>query len=251
MATDLDVPLESLEPKHLRRFLTQWMDSPAYHNYMLALLVRVYAQAVREGRIDRNPAKEVERQAPPKRDTYISDEAYAKVMAQLPAEWMVRACDLVYLLSQRPGDVLDLQHSNLDWDVPSVWLEQLKTGQPVEVVMNEDLEATVRWFLAWKKEQGIASPYLICTPRGHRSGAGKRVSTEYLSKKFAQAVKDAGFPAGEYKLKDLRPKSLTDEFVEAGDSDKGGHKSEEMKRYYRRGHLPMRAQANVRRVTDG
>jgi integrase len=210
----------------------------------------VFAQAVREGRIDRNPAKEVERLAPPKRETYLPNEAYSRIMAKLPAEWMVRACDLIYLLSERPSDVLGLQDRNVDWDVPSVWLEQSKTGQPIEIVMNEDLAETLRWFKDWKKSQGIASPYLVCTPKSHRGGPGRRVRAEYLSKAFAQAVKEAGYQAGEYKLKDLRPKSLTDEFVEAGDSEKGGHRTERMKRYYRRGQLPMRARTNVKRVTN-
>lgn len=248
-AEDLQIPLEALEPKHLRRFLAPWIDSPAYYNYLLALLARVYAQAVREGRIDRNPAKEVERLAPPKRETYLPDEAYSRIMAQLPAEWMVRAFDLIYLLSERPSDVLGLQDRNVDWGVPSVWLEQSKTGQPIEIVMNDDLVENLRWFKGWKKDLGIASPYLVCTPKGHRGGPGRRVRAEYLSKAFAQAVKDAGYKAGEYKLKDLRPKSLTDEFVEAGDSEKGGHRTERMKRYYRRGQLPMKARTNVRRVT--
>ena len=78
---------------------------------------------------------------------------------------------------------------------------------------------------------------------------GQRVMVCHLSRLFTDAVKDA---SGRVKnettgkrvrptLRDRRPKALTDEFEVAGDTDKGGHKTEAMKRHYRRKRLPMRA----------
>lgn len=79
-----------------------------------------------------------------------------------------------------------------------------------------------------------------------RRSAGEPVSVAYVSRAFAKGVTAAGFEKGTYTLRDLRPKGLTDEYLTAGDSDKGGHKTEAMKRHYRRVELPMRAKNNLR-----
>ncbi len=78
---------------------------------------------------------------------------------------------------------------------------------------------------------------------------GQRITVGYLSGLFTEAAKETRVRVKNETtgkrvrptLRDLRPKALTDEFVVGGDSDKGGHKTEAMKRHYRRKRLPMRA----------
>jgi len=98
-------------------------------------------------------------------------------------------------------------------------------------------------------QQDIHSPYLICYPRTMaRRFIGQRITVGYLSGLFTEAAKETRVRVKNETtgkrvrptLRDLRPKALTDEFVVGGDSDKGGHKTEVMKRHYRRKRLPMR-----------
>ncbi|HKJ88024.1 MAG TPA: hypothetical protein VKA48_05910, partial [Gammaproteobacteria bacterium] len=258
-ADALAVPLADASTRLVRQFLQGWLDHPAYYNYLRAVLSRMFQEAVDEGRLDKNPVREVTRRQAPKRDTYITDDHYRAICAEL-AEWQARAVDLLYLLSQRPGDVLGLRTArDIDWqgftdaETGEVWpvirFTAAKTGQPMEVVMNEALLATVQWFQDWKRRQGLVSPYLICYPKDSRQ-AGKRVRVDHLSRAFREAVEAAGIARNTYTLRDVRPKSLTDEWVAAGDSDKGGHKTEQMKRYYRRIVLPMRARTNVTNLRE-
>ncbi len=156
----------------------------------------------------------------------------------------------MYLLSHHPSDVLNLRESDVHGD--EIHFVNTKTDQPMVIEMNEDLRETVDWFRRWKRQQNLHSPYLVCHPltATYRRMIAQPVAVEYISRRFTAAVTAAGFPPGTYTLRDLRPKGLTDEYVIAGDSDKGGHKTEAMKRHYRRIKLPMRARSNLHRISE-
>ena len=65
---------------------------------------------------------------------------------------------------------------------------------------------------------------------------------------------NAGFEPGQYWLADLRKKGLTDEFVGQGENDKGGHKTQTMKNYYRLVQPPKRARntlVDIRKAAGG
>lgn len=74
--------------------------------------------------------------APKRRDVYLPDEHYTATTAQLQ-EWQARACDLCYLTSQRPGDVLALEEENIVGD--EIHLVQAKTGTAMVIEMNSTL----------------------------------------------------------------------------------------------------------------
>ena len=182
--------------------------------------------------------------------TYITDDHYVRIRDALPEEWFKRACDLIYLLSHRPGGVLSLRETDIVDN--EICFTTRKTDQDMEIEANSDLIETIEWFRAWKRQQNIHSPHLVCYPRHMaRRFIGKPVPVEYLSRRFTDAVETAGFARGTYTLRDLRPKGLTDEFEVAGDSDKGGHKTETMKCRYRRKRLPMRAKSNLKLPESG
>jgi len=232
--------------KLLRKFLSQWLNNPSYYNYVKAVLSKVLETAVDEGLLERNPATDISNRRVPKRDVYLPDNDYIPIMQKLLEEWHVQTCELIYLVSHNPVDVLLLRDAN-DIKGNKIHITRSKTEQDVVIEMNEDLAATVEWFRRWKRRQGITSPYLICHPLDapRRSMISQPVSVEYISRRFTQAAIAAGFKPGTYTLRDLRAKGLTDEFEIAGDSDKGGHKTEAMKRYYRRIKSPMRAKSNL------
>ena len=176
-------------------------------------------------------------------------------------EWEARACDLVYLISHRPGDVLRLRDEE-PWvryvdDKVVVSFTATKNEQAVEIVdhvgTEGGIEATLAWFRQWKKEQGIHSPWVVCYPKTARKrDIARPVSRDYLSRRFAEAVVAAGFPAGTYTLRDLRKTGLTDEARLAGAATmKGGHKTEQMRQYYVVGGVPQRVRNNLVVIRGG
>lgn len=247
-----------------RQFLARWIASPAYYNYIKAVLSRLFAQAVDEGLLDANPCAEVIRRAVARREVVLPMEDYLKITAQLE-EWEARACDLVYLISHRPSDVLRLQDKapwvryELKWDEKReeermavvVSFTATKNEQAVEVSDWVDaeggIEATLAWFRKWKTEQEIVTPHVVVYPKtARRKDIGRAVSRDYLSRRFAEAVTKAGFEAGRYTLRDLRKTGLTDEARIAGEATKkGGHKTEQMRQYYVVGSVPQRVRNNL------
>ena len=240
--------------RDVRQFLSQWIASPAYYNYVKAVISRMFAHAVDEGLLDANPVTEVVRRAVARREVVCPMADYLKITASLE-EWEARACDLIYLISHRPGDVLRLRDQEpfvryADGRVV-ISFTATKNEQAVEiaddVATEGGIEATLQWFREWKKSQGIVSNAVVVYPKtARRQDVGRPVSRDYLSRRFAEAVVYAGFPAGAYTLRDLRKTGLTDEARIAGEATKkGGHKTEQMRQYYVVGGVPQRVRNNL------
>lgn len=244
--------------RDVRQFLSQWIASPAYYNYVKAVISRMFAHAVDEGLLDANPVTEVVRRAVARREVVCPMADYLKITASLE-EWEARACDLIYLISHRPGDVLRLRdqepfvryETRDDRRVVVVSFTATKNDQAVEIVDDVEtdggIEAALHWFRDWKKAQGIVSSAVVVYPKtARRQDVGRPVSRDYLSRRFAESVVYAGFPAGAYTLRDLRKTGLTDEARIAGEATKkGGHKTEQMRQYYVVGGVPQRVRNNL------
>ncbi len=248
----------SVRTRDVRAFLARWISSPAYYNYVKAVLSRMLAQAVDEGLLDVNPVGDVVRRATARREVVLPMADYLKITAQLE-EWEARACDLIYLISHRPSDVLRLR-DEAPWvryevrdgrDVVVVSFTATKNEQAVEIAddlqAQGGIEATLQWFRRWKEEQGIVSKAVVVYPKtARRQDVGRAISRDYLSRRFAEAVTKAGFEAGTYTLRDLRKTGLTDEAQLAGEAtNKGGHKTEQMRQYYVVGSVPQRVRNNL------
>ena len=106
------IPIAGLKVVHLKQFLSKWIGSPNFYNYMLSLCSRFLQYAVDEGILDTNPASEIERRTVAKRDTYMPDADYVSITG-LMAERDARACDLLFLISHNPQDVLKLREEQV------------------------------------------------------------------------------------------------------------------------------------------
>lgn len=239
-----------------RQFLSPWrLSKPHYHNYMKALLARMFQAAVDDGLIRQSPMDDVNKTPTPTRDIYIKDAPYVAITEHME-EWEARACDLLYFVSHRPSDVLALTDANISYyeQRSTRWVQltftAAKNDQPMEIFDLADgvLEETLQWFRDWKRSQGIISPYFVVYPTtSRRRSIGKPVSTEYLSRRFAAAVVLAGYAKGAYQLRDVRKKGLNDEAILAGKpTEKGGHNTEQMKRHYVTSRLPKRVRNRLR-----
>ena len=157
---------------------------------------------------------------------------------------MARVCDLLYMLSSRPGDAFKIKESNLYLDAGEYGEvhfghSKTKVGQIIE--MNAEMRELVDWFLLFKRRYRIFNRALLCYPPYMRRVAGKPITLHFMQDEWAAAVVRAGFTKGQYRLADLRKKGLTDEFIGQGENDKGGHKTQAMRDYYRLQQPPKRA----------
>ncbi|HXF44878.1 MAG TPA: hypothetical protein VNK91_02050 [Burkholderiaceae bacterium] len=242
-----------LTTRHLRQYLARWIGSPNYYNYQKAVLSRLCQDLVAEGLLDANPIADVDRQATGRRMVYVPMDHYLAITDKLP-EWLARACDLIYLISHRPSDVLRLKDEppgiRYEGDDVVVSFMPTKNEQAVEIRDRigtaGGIEATLAWFRQWKKDQGIVSPYFVVFPKGsRRRDVGRPINRDYLSRRFAEAAAAAGL-AGRYQPRDLRKKGLTDEARLVGAAtNKGGHKTEAMRQYYVVGGIPVRVRGNL------
>lgn len=247
-SAELAVPITEVKPTLLRKYLSRWLGKPSHYNYQKAVLSRVMQSAIDDGLIETNPITAIVSRPVMERTVYISDDDYVAVTGKLET-WQAKACDLLYMVSHRPNDVLSLREDQVIDN--EIRFTARKNDVDMAIEMNDDLAGIVEWFKQWKADLNIVSPHLVVYPTtSRRSSIGKPVSVGYLSRKFAAAVVAAGFEPGTYALRDIRPKGLTDEFRIAGDSDKGGHLTDVMKRRYRRIRLPMRAKNNLRKIRD-
>lgn len=75
------------------------------------------------------------------------------------------------------------------------------------------------------------------------------VRHRYIQIAWAQACEEAGYK-GEYQLRDLRKKGLTDEFLAQGENNKGGHETEAMRKHYRLIRPPERSKSTLKSPRD-
>lgn len=246
--------------QHARAFLAQWIASPFFYNYMKAVCARFFQQAVDEGLLEENPCTNVRRRPTQKRKIVVPMDHYLAITKQLE-EWEARACDLIYLASHRPGDVLRLE------DRPPSVRYELRRGREVvvlglkptkndaaidiydDVAKNGGIHATLEWFRAWRKAQNfVGVHHVVVYPRDGspwRRYIGRPISVKYLSDRFRWALAQAGV-AGKYQLRDLRKTGLNEEARKAGKpTNKGAHKTQAMRAYYVVDVIPQRARNNL------
>lgn len=241
----------------LREFLSDWSQKPTTYNHHLACLSKIMQQAVMDGLIEANPCRDIPLAVIPRKTRdqieaqYIDDQAYAAITQAMmvdtqsgkkhDGEWQARLVDLMLFMSSRPGDAIKVRDDDFDES------GQLKyeTSKTAELIWVEDetgeLAATVKWFREWKKANSIISPYLCVQPKYKRYGvAGQPVTVKYLSRKFSDAVKAAGYAPGTWTLRLIRHKGLTDEAAKDLANNKGGHRTQSARDKYRVQAIPTR-----------
>jgi len=116
--------------------------------------------------------------------------------------------------------------------------------------MNKELAELWQWFIEFKRSQNITSEYLLVYPMYFdvRSRAQK-VQHRTIQAAWRKACKETGY-GDQYQLRDLRKKGLTEEYLEQGENDKGGHETEAMRKHYRLIKPPKRARTTIRFTRD-
>ncbi|WP_228285835.1 MULTISPECIES: hypothetical protein [unclassified Marinobacter] len=257
--------------RRIRQLLSPWMQKPTHYNGLRNTLNRVFLHAVQEGLIDRNPMVDIRKATESKREVLIPDDAYKEITAALcihkinkqtrDGTWRAKICDLMYMLSQQPIDIFDLKQNQaeifmepVERDGYSVYglvrFERHKTRVGIELEMNKELAELWQWFIEFKRSQNITSEYLLVYPMYFdvRSRAQK-VQHRTIQAAWRKACKETGY-GDQYQLRDLRKKGLTEEYLEQGENDKGGHETEAMRKHYRLIKPPKRARTTIRFTRD-
>jgi hypothetical protein len=255
--------------KKTRKLLAPWLNKPTHYNGLRNSLSRVFAHAVQEGIIDRNPVIDITKASEQKRQVLIPNEAYQRITANLcthklnrrvlDGTWRAKICDLMYMMSQQPIDVFNIKESQGELYSHPVTVEDYlvygvvrfarhKTAVGIELEMNKELAALWQWFIDFKRREHIISDYLMVYPRyfDKRSRA-KPVRHRTMQTAWAEACEEAGY-GSQYQLRDLRKKGLTDEFVSQGENDKGGHETAAMRKHYRLITPPKRARSTLKYI---
>lgn len=239
------IELQRLDAQSVRAMLSPWLSMPHQYNYLRAVLTRALQYAVDEGTLPANPMRSIEARAKAKRTTYITDTEYVAITGHIEQEYARRACDLLYLLGTRVSDGLGLTTANLvqQQGMWCVAFSASKTGEEQELISNQALHDELEWWRAWRQQHAPLSKHLIVHPRdADRRLIGRPIGSEWLSRTWHAAAVKAGYP--DYTLRDLRPKSITDESLKGNTDNKGGH-TEAMRRHYTRVRLPTRANVTV------
>jgi hypothetical protein len=249
--------------RRIRRLLSPWLTKPTHYNGLRNTLSRAFSQAVQDGLIDRNPMPDIQKISEPKREVLIPDDAYKEITSHLcihkinrrkmDGTWRAKICDMIYMMSQQPIDVFGLEEEQIKDDEGEhgeIHFARHKTGVPIVLEMNAELRELIEWFREWKRTQQIISPYLMVYPRyfDFRSRT-KPVKHRFIQQSWAQACEDAGYK-GQYQLRDLRKKGLTDEFLSQGENNKGGHETEAMRKHYRLIRPPERSKSTLKSLRD-
>lgn len=273
---------------YVRAFLKDWMDKAQHYNHLRNYISKVYQTAIMEGLCVTNPCDDIEQLATRARKVYIPDDAYIAITSAMATdqiyntkterkepidtEWQARAVDLLYLISGRPGDVLQFPDDQyvIDANTGTGMLKYRtgKTDTPIELELNAAVVELVQWFRDWKKAQDLVSPYLVCTPtyyrlnHRHRDKVGQPITVNYLSKRFREAAMiahranpdlklyDEETGKYRYRLYDNRGRGLTDERRnnEGKPTGKGGHRDDRSERIYITDEVPVRAKATLARI---
>lgn len=242
--------------RKLRSLLSRWLIKPRHYNHLRDVLSRVFKYGVDMGYVIANPISQIDKQiSGSRKKIYVPDEAYLAITdylvqdftynrAKKDGTFRAKVFDVLYMVSSRVTDALNLKDRGND---KSIFLQERmirfttsKTDILQEIVMNDDLVDLVIWWQEFKFKQGIGSTHLMCYPRYYRPSGGQPITARTASSWWHEAAVATGYP--QFMQRDLRRKGLTDEFLNQGRNDKGGHETEAMRKHYIAIELPKRSE---------
>lgn len=202
-------PLESIEPVHVRQFMT-WRKAPVRAKREKALLSHIWNFARDQGYTAlANPCAGIKGKAERgRRDVYIHDDAFEAVW-QCATPGLRDAMDLAYLTGQRPSDVVKLDETKIREG--RIELRADKTGIPQRMAVQGDLATLIERIKARKRAAAVYTTRLVvdedCVPM-----TLGRIEDHFVRARLAAKVAPASF-----QFRDLRAKAGTDKTDSSGD----------------------------------
>jgi integrase len=204
-----DAPLDDVKPSHLVSFLelrakgTDRLKASIHRGQReIALLGRIFKYARSKDWTRNDPKESIElRKLPGRKNIYVTDEMFDAVYLA-GGDVLKEACDIAYLLGQRPIDVLNLPEPKDG----TIEVRQTKTGTPIRVAVQGDLKEVIERIAERKKTlkfRIIDGPLLV-------DERGRPLTKAKLRSRFDAARKKAGVSGSSYQFRDLRAKAATD-----------------------------------------
>lgn len=225
---DPPAPLDSIQPQHVRQYLSWRKSAPVRANREKALLSAIWNFAREMGYTSlANPCSGVKGNRERGRDVYIEDSVYQAVYENASAG-LQDSMDLAYLTGQRVTDVRLMNESDIRDN--QLWVKQGKTSAKRRIELVGELALLIERIRARKETLSAYSPQLIVNE------IGEAMTASMLRSRFDKARQDAGIPKSAFQLRDLRAKAGTDKAENSGDilqaRDQLGHTTVTMTEAY-------------------
>ncbi len=161
-----EMTVQKMRPHHV----AAWLDnhpSPTRANMGKVVLAHALALAIRKGKIDRNPANEIDSLPVETRKRNLTDAEFLKIRSQATPE-LRAAMNIAYVTGCRISDVIKIRYDDLTDDgvyiVPNKHRDKNKRPQLFE--WNDALRKAVDE--AKKLDRKVRGVYLLCTRQGRQ-----------------------------------------------------------------------------------
>lgn len=225
---DPPAPLDSIQPQHVRQYLSWRSSAPVRANREKALLSAIWNFAREMGYTSlSNPCAGVKGNKEKGRDVYIEDSLYLAVYENSSAG-LRDAMDLAYLTGQRITDMRLMDERDIRDN--QIWVKQGKTSAKRRIEIVGELALLIERIRLRKEKLPVYSTQLIVNE------TGEAMTTSMLRSRFDKARQAAGIPKSDFQLRDLRAKAGTDKAENSGDilqaRDQLGHTTVTMTEAY-------------------
>lgn len=225
---DPPAPLETIEPLHVRQYLTWRKAAPVRANREKALLSAIWNYARDKGYTSlANPCAGIKGNKETGRDTYVEDALFKRVHDKADVG-LQDAMDLAYLTGQRVTDTRLMDER--DVRDGQIWVLQGKTKAKRRIEITGELKVLIDRIMSRKSEHKVRSTRLIVTEDG------TPMTVAMLRRRFDLARESAGVQKAEFQMRDLRAKAGTDKAESSGDilqaRDQLGHTTVVMTEQY-------------------
>lgn len=201
-----DAPLDQILPSHIAQYRDFRIKKSTTTRTEMAIFSHAFDYAREWGYTDReNPCRGVKKPILKPRDFYADKAVWDAVYKQAVPE-LRDAMDLAYLTGQRPGDVLKMQHSDIQ--AGALVLKQQKTGKKLRILLEgTELEKVIMRI----RQKKIISVFLVSTEKGVKlSMAMLKTRWKIAREKAAQAFPELAEKIRQFQFRDIRAKAASD-----------------------------------------
>jgi len=211
------------KPMHFYQWITVKKITDSMAQLYRSVMVHAMALAIKEGKIDTNPMREVENWKGGKRDRYLTDAEYLSIRDN--ANQTLRAIITISLQTgQRIGDVLKMTYADIS--DAGVYVQQEKTDEKLRLAWTPDLREAID--VAKALHTSVKGMTLFSTKKG------RPLPYSTVRGWWLKATAKAGIEDG--NMHDIRAKSATDADEQGLDSMALlGHRTRETHQRYLRG----------------
>lgn len=208
---DPPVPLEAIQPVHVRQYLT-WRTAKVRANREKALLSHIWNFARDKGYTALpNPCAGIKGNREDGRDAYIETDQFEAIHAKA-APSLRDYMDLAYLTGQRPADVMRMDERHLrdgHLEVQQGKTIRGKTRGKLRIVVSAELARVIERIKARKRELKVYSTRLVVAE------SGRPVGLHAMNLRFRDACTAAGVDG--LQMRDIRARAATDRADDSGD----------------------------------